>query len=168
MSLAECRSYGRLSSSVALKLPGMMFYAAVPEARNVGGTPGTTLVAFNDGPSGGSAAASVTLSVAAASSTQARIREGIWKANIGESSQWDVDPVARAAITVSATADTAQAGDVSHSTFTTRHGARSAMFDYWAFGANNQRYLLSYARLPSFTTPDAATFFATATSCPKS
>lgn len=146
----------------------MVFYAAVPDAANVGWTPGTALLAFNEAPPGGSATASVTLFVAAASSAPDRIQEGMWKANIGESSQWDVDIVAKSAITLSEVADTTQATDINHSTFTTHHGTDYATFDYWAFTSNGQRYLISYARSPEAKTPAAATFFATATSCPKS
>ena len=168
MSLAQCRSYGVPSAPVTLKLPGMVFYAAVPHAANAGWTPGTALLAFSEEPPGGSATASVTLFVAAASSAPDRIQEGVWKANIGESSQWDVDIVSKSAITLSDAADTTQATDISHSTFTTHHGTASATFDYWAFTSNGQRYLLSYARTPESKTPDAATFFATATGCARS
>jgi hypothetical protein len=166
-SLAQCRSYGVPSAPVTLKLPGMVFYAAVADARNAGWTPGTALLAYDEQPRGGSATVSVTLFVAAASSAPDRIQEGMWKANIGESSRWGVDIVARGAIAVSAVADTTGAAKVSHSTFTTHHGSASATFDYWAFSSGGQRYLLSYARTPAAKTPNGATFFATATSCPK-
>lgn len=146
----------------------MLFSAAVPDAANVGWTPGTALVAFSKERPDGSVTSSVTLSVAAASRTSDRVREMMWNANISEHSRWEVDIVAKSAINVTSAADTAAATNISHSTFTTRRGSTSATFDYWAFTSTGQRYLLSYARRPTVKTPDAATFFATATSCPKS
>lgn len=155
------------SFPVTLKLPGMVFYGDVPNAVSHGWAPGESLVAFSELQPDGSVTASVTLFVAPGSSAPDRVQEGIWHANIGEHEQWNVDLVAKSAITVSPAADTTQATDVSHSTFTTHRGSASATFDYWAFTANRQRYLLSYARTPAAKTPDPARFFAIATSCPK-
>jgi hypothetical protein len=146
----------------------MLFNGHVPDAVSHGKVPGTTLVAFDKERPDGSVTASVTLFVAAASSGPKSVQEEIWNANITEHGQWDVDIVDKGAITISPAADTTQAANVSHSTFTTHHGSSSATFDYWAFTANRQRYLLSYARTPMATTPDAATFFDTATGCAKS
>jgi hypothetical protein len=167
-SLAQCQPYGLSSAPVALKLPGMFLYAAVPDATASANLPSEALIAFDEKQPDGSVSASATLFVAAASSAPDRIRETIWKANIGEHGQWSVDTVTKGAITLSGAADTTQAAKVSHSTFTTHRGTTSAAFDYWAFTASGQRYLLSYARTPTARTPDAATFFATATSCPRS
>lgn len=168
MSLATCRPYGVPSAPVNLKLPGMVFSSAVADAVSHGRVPGTSLVAFDQERPDGSVTASVTLFIAPASTAPDGIQEEMWNANITEHGRWEVDIVARGAIIVSPVADTAQATNVSHSTtITTHRGSASATFDYWAFTANRQRYLLSYARTTATKSPDAATFFATATSCAK-
>lgn len=142
----------------------MVLYTEVPVVAKAGTT---ALVAFNELPGVASVSSSARVLVGPASSAPDRVQEGIWNANIAEHSDWDVDIVAKTAITVLPMADTTAATNISHSTFTTHHGSASATFDYWAFTANRQRYLLSYARTPTAKTPDAATFFATATNCPK-
>ncbi len=161
MSLAACRSYGVPSAPVTLKLPGMVLYMSAQVAAKSGAT---ALVAFNELPGVRSVAASARVFVGPAFSTAERVREGIWNANLAEHSDWD--PVAKDAIAVRLIADTTQATKISRSTFTTRHGSASATFDYWVFTSSGQRYLLSYTRSPAAKTPDAATFFDAATSCP--
>jgi len=164
MSLAQCLPYGVPAAPVTLKLPGMVLYANAP----VEAKPGSTaLVAFNELPGVRSVSSSATVFVGPASSAPDLVQEGMLNANIAEHSDWGVDIVDKNAITVRPLSDNTQATKVSHSTFTTRHGSASATFDYWVFTASGQRYLLSYARRPAARTPDAATFFATATSCPK-
>ena len=167
-SLAGCRTYGVRSAPVVLNLPELFLYATDPDSAPSGHSPGEALIAFDQKLPDGSVNASATLFVAPASDAPDLIQEGMWKANIGEHEQWDVGLVARSAITVLPVDDTTQATKVSHSTFTTDRGSASATFDYWAFTANRQRYLLSYARTPEAKTPDAATFFATATGCARS
>jgi hypothetical protein len=167
-SLAQCQPYGLSAAPVALKLPGMFLYTSVRDAARSANLPSEALIAFDESQPDGSVNASATLFVAPASSAPEVIAEAIWKANIGEHEQWDVDTVAKGAITLSGATDTTAATKVSHSTVTTHRGTASAVFDYWAFTASGQRYLLSYARTPAAKTADATTFFATATSCPKS
>ena len=94
-------------------------------------------------------------------------RNATYVANSDEASQWGVRNADEGAITLSATPDTGQATDISRSTFTA-NGTGLITFDYWAFTASGHRYMLSYVRTPKAKTPDAATFFATAISCPKS
>jgi len=139
------------------------FRDAAPSARS----PAETLTAFDKKQPDGSGNASARLFIVPASTAVDRIQEGIWKANIGEYHQWPPDLVAKNAIILSPVANTTQATSVSHATITTHGGTPWATFDYWAFASNGQRYLLSYARTPAART-DAATFFATATGCPKS
>lgn len=166
-SLAACRTYGVPSSPVTLRLPGMLFYSAFRDAAPSAHSPAEALIAFNKKQSDGSVDASAKLFIAPASSAPDRIQEGIWKANVGEYEKWPVDLVAKNAIILSPVANTTQATSISHSTITTHGGSPWATFDYWAFASNGQRYLLSYAHSPAAKT-DAATFFATATGCPKS
>jgi len=95
------------------------------------------------------------------------IQNAIYVANSDEALQWPVEGVDEGAAALNTVADTGLATDISHSTFSVGSVPRTVTFDYWAFTASGHRYMLSYARRPTAKTPDAATFFATATSCPK-
>ena len=145
----------------------MVFSSAFPSAAATAHSPAEALEALDKEQPDGSVHAAARLFVAPASSAVDRIQEGIWKANIGEYHRWPADLPAKNAIILSPIANTTQATNVSHATVTTHGGTPWATFDYWAFASNGQRYLLSYARTPAAKT-DAATFFATATGCPKS
>jgi hypothetical protein len=164
LSLAECHPYGVPSAPIALKLPGMVQseLRSLPPRQGTG--PRLALKAVHNGPP---LVASAVLYDGPASKASKRVRDGIWVANIAEAAQWPVLNVDQGAITLSAIAANAQVTDISHSTFSVGAGSRTVTFDYWAFTAGGHRYLLSYSRHPGAKTPDAATFFTTATSCPK-
>lgn len=167
-SLADCRTYGVSRAPVTLKLPGMVQdkIGSLKNPNDHGG-PRLAMSAVDERDSDRTVNATASLFDGPTRLTPHWIRNAIYVANSDEASQWRVKNVAEEAITLSATPDTAQATDISHSTFTA-DGTDVITFDYWAFTASGHRYMLSYARRPAAKTPDAATFFATATSCPKS
>ena len=151
-----------------MKLPGMVQYQVRPLPNRNGTGPRLAMKAVDEENPGSTVNASVSLFDGPAATTPDGIRSGIYVANIDEASQWQVKNVDEEAVTTSAMVATVQATDISHSTFTAGTVASPVTFDYWAFTASGHRYLLSYARTPAAKTPDAASFFATATSCPKS
>ena len=178
-SLAECQAYGVREAQITLKLPGTMRQEIrAPHNRSGAGDTGPELVVRGVDEALGVVNASAVLYDGPLPNTRVPdwVRSGIYVANIDEASLWGVKDVSVAAIALSALADSGQASDISHTTFTdvshvtsaTDPGTNPVTFDYWAFTASDHRYLLSYARTPDAKTPDAATFFATATSCPKS
>lgn len=167
-SLAACRSYGLPTAPVTLKLPGLVLREALPLPARNGTGPRLALMAVDEQGPDKSADASASLFDGPASTAPDRIRSGIWVANIEDSRRRGASLVAEKAISVSAATDTAQATNVSHSTFTTGPATNPIWFDYWAFTANGHRYLLGYVRKTPAKSPDAATFFAIATSCAKS
>lgn len=166
-SLAACRPYGLPSAPVALKLPGMRLREARPLPARTGEGPRLALMADDEEGENQEATVSASLFDGPALVSAEGIRSGIWVGNYVDTRNWGLIPPDKGAITYTKVADTAQATDISHSTFIVGSAPRPITFDYWAFTANGHRYMLSYARTPKVKTPDAATFFATATSCPK-
>ena len=166
--MAACRPYGMSAAPVTLRLPGMVRYQnrSVTKGNDDGG-PSLAMIAVDEKYPDRNVNATASLFDGPAPTVPKWIRDGIWVANSDEASQWGVKDVNERAITLSTTPDTGQAKDISHSTFTA-NGTDLITFDYWAFTASGHRYMLSYVRTPKAKTPDAATFFATAISCPKS
>lgn len=165
LSLAECHPYGVPSAPISLRLPGMVQSEIRSLPRRQGTGPRLAMKAVHKGPP---LVASAVLYDGPASSAATWVRDGIWVANITEASQWGVLNVEEPKeIALNSLAAAGQLTDISHSTFSVGSPSKTVMFDYWAFTASGHRYLLSYSRRPGAKNPDAATFFATATSCPK-
>jgi len=167
-SLAACRPYGASSAPVTLKLPGLRLRYTRPLPARTGEVPHLALVAGDEENRNQEPTVSASLFDGPTLVSADGIRSGIWIANYEDARHWAQTPPDASAITLTKVADNLQATDITHSTFTLGLGARPIAFDYWVFTASGHRYMLSYARTSKAKTPDAATFFATATSCPKS
>jgi len=167
-SLAACRPYGLPSAPVNLKLPGMRLRETRPLPATTEEGPSLTLLAGDEENVNQEATMSASLFDGPSLVSAEDIRSGIWIANYEDARHWAQTPPDASAITLTTVADNLQATDITHSTFILESVSRPITFDYWAFTASGHRYMLSYSRTPKVKTPDAATFFATATSCPKS
>jgi hypothetical protein len=167
-SLAACRAYGLPTAPVTLKLPGLRLREARPLPARTGEGPRLALMADDEEGANQQATVSASLFDGPALVSAEGLRSGIWVGNYVDTRYWALIPPDESAITLTKVADTAQATDISHSTFIVGSAPRPVTFDYWAFTASGHRYMLSYARTSKAKTPDAATFFATTISCPKS
>lgn len=163
-ALSSCQRFGVTSAPVSLNLQGLRLMSRSTPTGGVGQVPRLAVEAYDALPPDAPVNAAANLFVMRPSGSTQAVRDSMWQASIGESSSWQVDPVAKESIAAQATT-LPGVQDARHATFTaTGHDTR-VTYDYWSFVVHGQRYLLGYSRTARATTAPPQTFVTTALDC---